>query len=59
MDQLTIHVAEDIFMIIYIFNTTLPKYKLDEIKFDHSVTGFYLNQNIKEMLPKLQYEAFN
>lgn len=59
MDQITIHIAEDLFQIIHILNTNLPKYKLDEIKFDHSVTGFYFNQNLKEMLPKLQFEAFN
>ena len=59
MDLISIGIAEDIFMVLYIFNTTLPKHKLDEVKFDYQVTGFFFNQNMKEMLPKLQFEAFN
>ena len=46
-------------MLLYIFNITLPKHKLDEIKFDHKVTGYFFQQNLKEMLPQLQFEAFN
>lgn len=41
MDLITISCAENLFQILYIFNITLPKYKLDEIKFDHHVTGYF------------------
>ena len=58
-DQLTIDCAEDLFMILYILNKKLPKYKLDEIKFDHNVTGYFFQQNLKSMLPQLHFEAFN
>ena len=39
-DVLTIECAEELFMILYILNITQPKHILDEIKFDHRLTGF-------------------
>ena len=51
MDLVTIAIGQDIFMILYILNICLPKHKLDEVKFDHRVTGFFFNQNKKQMLP--------
>ena len=51
MDLVTISVAEDIFMILYTLNISLPKHKLDEVKFDHRFTGFFFQQNKDKMLP--------
>lgn len=59
MDLITISVAEDIFMILYTLNISLPKHKLDEVKFDHRFTGYFFQQNKDKMLPQLQFEAFN
>ena len=59
MDLITINIAEDIFQVLYILNVTQPKHKLGEVKFDHRFTGYFYNLNIKEMLPQLQFEAFN
>lgn len=57
--MLTIECAEELFLILYILNITQPKHILDEIKFDHRLTGYSYEQNKKAMTPQMHFEAFN